>query len=343
MSLVSSLFNSIDKGRSGYNIGLSLGMPKLDTLVYGLQRRWVTTIAGSSGSGKSILTLYSYIYIPFCQYMQDKSINVNFLLFSFEMSAEVLLAKMLCLHIYDTYKKVITYDEVLSLTSTCSDSNYELIKESKEWLEEFEKVATIIDKPVTAKGLYAICKEWTIKYGKYIDKETIGEYTSQEYIPNNPKQYLIVTVDHIKLLQVASGHTAKQEIDEACDYLIHFRNKCNFTVIIVQQLNRNYQSQDRRNSSNNLPELQDLSDSSGPAQASETVIALYHPFREKVSRCLGYDIRQLLDRIRIICLIKNRFGVADKSIGVNFFGEIGLWRELPLPQDINDYEKYVRL
>ena len=74
------LFNSIEKGRSGYNVGLSLGMPKLDSLVYGLQRRWVTTIAGSSGSGKSVLTLYSYIYIPFCQYMQDKSINVNFLL-----------------------------------------------------------------------------------------------------------------------------------------------------------------------------------------------------------------------------------------------------------------------
>lgn len=27
----------------------------------------------------------------------------------------------------------------------------------------------------------------------------------------------------------------------------------------------------------------------------------------------------------------------------SFFGEIGLWRELPLPQDIDDYEKYVRL
>ena len=53
---------------------------------------------------------------------------------------------------------------------------------------------------------------------------------------------------------------------------------------------------DRRNSQNNLLDLSDLSDSSGPTQAAETVIGIYHPFREKVPRCEGYDIRQLQNR-----------------------------------------------
>lgn len=86
-----------------------------------------------------------------------------------------------------------------------------------------------------------------------------------------------------------------------------------------------------------------LSDSSGPTQAAESVVALYHPFREKRTRCEGYDIRQLKDRARLLITLKNRFGVADKIFMTSFFGEIGLWRELPLPQDIDDYEKYVRL
>ena len=41
--------------------------------------------------------------------------------------------------------------------------------------------------------------------------------------------------------------------------------------------------------------------------------------------------------------LKNRFGSADKNVGVNFFGSIGLWRELPKPEEINDYEPYTKL
>lgn len=86
-----------------------------------------------------------------------------------------------------------------------------------------------------------------------------------------------------------------------------------------------------------------LSDSSGPAQAAESVIAIYHPYREKRTKCEGYDIRQLKHLARLIQILKNRFGEADKCFGVCFYGQNGLWKELPLPQDIDDYEKYVRL
>lgn len=275
--------------------------------------------------------------------MNNPNIDLHFLLFSFEMSAEVLLAKLLSLYIYDTYNKVLSYGDILSLTTTISNEDLDFINNSRWWLEEFEKCCDIIDKPTTAKGLYAICKEWSRKFGTYKELESHENYTKEDYIPNNPEQYLIILVDHIKLLSLSTGHTPKQEIDEACDYLIHFRNKCSFTINIVQQFNRNFKSMERKQSESYLPSLEDLSDSSGPTQAAESVVALYHPFREKRTRCEGYDIRQLKDRARLLITLKNRFGVADKIFMTSFFGEIGLWRELPLPQDIDDYEKYVRL
>ena len=83
-----------------------------------------------------------------------------------------------------------------------------------------------------------------------------------------------------------------------------------------------------------------LSDSSGPTQACETVIAIYHPFREKRSKCEGYDIRQLRDRSRIVQVLKNRFGMSDKVVGSSFYGEINYWKELPKPDQINDYSIY---
>ena len=99
--IVENLFKSIDKGRSGLNSGLSSGFKKLDKLVFGVQRQWMTVWAGDSGSGKSSLVLFSQIYQPFQQYYHDKNIDVHFLIYSFEMSSEVLLAKLLSLYLYD--------------------------------------------------------------------------------------------------------------------------------------------------------------------------------------------------------------------------------------------------
>lgn len=48
--IVENLFKSIERGRKGLNNGLSSGLSKLDSTVYGVQRRWLTVWAGDSGS-----------------------------------------------------------------------------------------------------------------------------------------------------------------------------------------------------------------------------------------------------------------------------------------------------
>ena len=58
--IVENLFKSIDKGRSGLNSGLSSGFKKLDKLVFGVQRQWMTVWAGDSGRGN---ITYKLIYI----------------------------------------------------------------------------------------------------------------------------------------------------------------------------------------------------------------------------------------------------------------------------------------
>lgn len=59
--IVDDLFKSINQGRKGLNIGLSTGLPKLDSITFGVQRKWMTTYAGDSGSGNIIHKLiYTY-------------------------------------------------------------------------------------------------------------------------------------------------------------------------------------------------------------------------------------------------------------------------------------------
>lgn len=85
-------------------------------------------------------------------------------------------------------------------------------------------------------------------------------------------------------------------------------------------------------------------DTSGTIEGSEVVIALFYPHREKIARCEGFPIQNVLqDRFRLVQILKNRFGKSDKNIGCTFHGEIGLFKELPKPDEIGDYEPYLDL
>lgn len=237
--ITESLFENIYRGKKGLNKGLSTGFTKLDNVIFGLQRGYFYTIGADQGAGKSSVTLYSFVYQPLKQAILN-NLSVHFLYYSFEMSAEVLFAKLLSLHLFEKYNVIVSYDEILSLKTTISEDHLKLIENEKEWLCLLESKLTVIDKPVNANGVYATCKEWIKNFGNF---KEIDEH-KEEFIPKDPNQYLIVLVDHIRLLK--NDGNVKAQIDQTCDYLIYFRNKCKITAVVVQQLNRGFKSMARR-------------------------------------------------------------------------------------------------
>lgn len=329
------LLRNIKRGREGKNIGIPTGMSKLDAVTYGIQRRSLVVVAADQGSGKTSYSIASYVYNLY-KNRGDKEVNI--LYYSFEMSGDTLFAKLLSLYIFDTFSKEITYETILSLTSPISDEDYDYIVKSEKWLFELEKVFTIYDKSLTPGGIFATCKEWLKLHGEFVQ---VDEH-KENYIEHNSEAYKVVLVDHIGL--VSGADTKKVRIDTTCDYLIYFRNKCNITGIIIQQINRNSKSVDRKLNGYELLQLDDLSDSSATGQAAEVVLMIYYPYREKVATCEGYPIQSTLkSRGRIIQVCKNRYGRSEVNVGASFFGEIGLFVELPQPKEITNYEVYTSL
>ena len=53
MTNVDFLYEAIDRGREGKNIGLKTGIPKIDSYTGGIQRGNYTLVFGLSGAGKS--------------------------------------------------------------------------------------------------------------------------------------------------------------------------------------------------------------------------------------------------------------------------------------------------
>ena len=87
-------------------------------------------------------------------------------------------------------------------------------------------------------------------------------------------------------------------------------------------------------------QLDDLKGTGNPAEDANIVMALFYPFREKMSTYRGYDIKQIGENFRSAVVLKNRWGAADIAVGLGFYGKTGLFRELPIATKITNYEKY---
>ena len=97
--ITNSLVHQITLGRSGKNWGLSMGMPKLESIIDGVTKGTYTLLFSGTGSGKTSLALYSYIYRPLVEHLHDDKFKVTY--YSLEMSSELLFAKLLCMHIFE--------------------------------------------------------------------------------------------------------------------------------------------------------------------------------------------------------------------------------------------------
>ncbi|MGV8961916.1 MAG: DnaB-like helicase C-terminal domain-containing protein [Candidatus Saccharimonadaceae bacterium] len=332
---VKQLLTNIKEGKLGRNIGISTGMATLDSVIYGIQKKYLYTIGADTAGGKTSFAIDIFVYNLI---KNAKGRPLNILYYSFEMSSDILFAKILARYIFDEYGDVITYEDILSLTKPISSENEELIRKATPWLLEIEKMVTIYDKALSPNGIYATCKQWLKQFGTFVE---IAEHR-EDYIEHDSSAYKIAIIDHVGL--ISGPGSKKEKIDLAVDYFIYFRNKCNLTGVFVQQLNRNAKSMDRKTNGYELIQLDDFKDTSGTTDASEVVIALYFPYREKIARCEGYPIQNVLKkRFRLCQILKNRYGQADVNKGLLFYGEIGMFKELPKPEDIGDYEPYLTL
>lgn len=346
MTNVDILYKMIDNGRQGKNIGLKTGLDKLDEYTGGLQKGIYTLIFGLSGAGKTAVCLYYYIYRPL---KDNPKSDIKYIYFSLELSAELLLAKLLCLYLYEEFNVVISYSELMSWKDILTNEQYEYVKAGKKWLKSISEKLIIFDKTLTSKSFYHTIMSQLSLWGSF---EEIDEGRRKIYIKNNPNQWVSVVVDHVGLITCSDGRTKKAEIDLMSQYAVTLKEKCQVSFFMLQQENRTSSDIDRIKAGLTESSSEGLKDTGNTFNDCEVCIGVYYPLKFKLKTWAGYEIinpdpssefKGLRDRCRGIQLIKNRHGASDKSIPVNFFGELGLFRALPEPDKITDYKQYIHL
>jgi replicative DNA helicase len=111
--------------------------------------------------------------------------------------------------------------------------------------------------------------------------------------------------------------------------------------VVVSQFNRDISNPIRIKNGDVEPQLDDFKDSSTTQEDADVVMALFDPMRYKVPDPSGYDLNKLVDTtgskfFRSLRIIKNSYGSDDIRIGLGFYGEIGMFKELPRKKDITD-------
>ena len=336
MTIAEKLRNEIDRGRLGLNHGISFGMPKLESIMDGVTRETYTLIISNSGAGKTTFALYAYVYKPLMQHLDDD--NYKVLYFSLEMNEVSLYIKLLSMYIFETYGIELSYKEILSRKKeyVLSDEHYNLVMECMPWVDKISKKLEIYDKYLDATKMYAILKDRLEKMGQFVETETRWVYK-----PNNPSLTYVVITDHIGLIKPRAGNTLKMEIDLYSSYQVTLREKCGISPVIIQQANREQGNIERFKQGKSAFTINDAKDTGNTVQDCNVMIALYNPYRDGLKTYKKYNIEVLESNFRSIMVLKNRFGDCDVEVGCNFFGNISIFHELPKPDEIFDYQRYL--
>lgn len=336
MNNIASLWQLIERGRKGQNIGTSTGLPKLDKIIGGIQPSRYYLIGAASSVGKTS-------YVLFMMYNMLKNLSeeepVYFLYYSLEIGSEVLLAKLMALYCAEEFGVYLTLNDVLSFESPICDEYVEYLKKAKEWLDSKEKYLQVIDTTLNSKSLYKTMIPFAEKFGYY--EEINGRNV---YIPNNPKQRIIGIIDHFNLVQGTDGRKLKEEIDLMSSYMVTIKRKYHVTWLALQQQNRDASSMERRKADMSEPGLTDLRDTSSTSQDADCVLQLFFPFREKLSTYRGYPImgdKAFKQTLRSCIISKNRYGIANQVIAMAFYGSVGWWKELDKAENISDPTIYL--
>ena len=333
--IAEQLLEEIDRGRLGLNHGISMGLPKLESIIDGVTRETYTLILSNSGAGKTSFALYAYVYKPLMNHLDDDDFKILF--FSLEMNEISLYIKLLSIYIFETYGIELSFKKILSREKefVLSEEHYDLVKQCMPWIEKISSKLEIYDKSVNAAKVYAILKTRLEEMGKFVETET-----RWIYIPHNPKLIYNIVIDHIGLVRPSQGNNLKQEIDTLSSYLVTLREKCGISPVVIQQANREQGNIERFKQGKSAFSINDAKDSGNTVQDCNVMIAIYNPHRDGLKTYRKYNIELLQNNYRSIMVLKNRFGDCDVEVGMNFFGGINTFHELPKPDEIYDYERY---
>ena len=343
--LSDSFISKVELGMTGANIGIPGGLPRFDNRVYNIQTGKMSSIVGSSKSGKTAFAIWRYIFIP---WVNGKKKNIKWIFYSLEVDVDQIKARLAAMFAFHFYKVEIDPNLIYSLgNNLLSFEQYELVKKiSDEHLNPlFDRITFIGDANESyPTAIYKYCLNYYKNNGEIIFEtyETMGasdEKVNKQRIvgyKSNKEEEVFLIIDTLGLMKKESRFTKKDNIDKWLeDYAITLRNIFKTTIINLHHLNRSISNFDRvKHSGEDLqPQLDDIKDTSGIGECSDLVLCIFNPnvFKE-IEVHQGYILDDYRGQYRSLHVLASRYTECPLNVAVTFNFKTGAWAELPPPK-----------
>ena len=261
MSIYKRVIQNIEENKKikesgGYNAIPWLRMPKFSSIMPGVMKKTYFLTTASSKVGKSQLTDFMFVLEPynFIKKVPNSEIDINIDYFLLEMSKEEKILTYLSHFLYVDKGIRIEPNKLLSLYKdrTITDEIFNITKsvEFADKFQDFEEKINIHDNIGNPYGIYKKVYNYAKKNGYYVDfngqriewKDLEEESKSEaykfvdHYVPNNPKEYKIIIVDHTSLLTPENGSTLHAAMDNWSSVrALKLKKKFGYTIVDVQQ------------------------------------------------------------------------------------------------------------
>lgn len=343
-------FRSIEENKRNKEQGIfnsiPFGLPSLDKHLPGVMKGMQYLITASSGIGKTQLTKFLFVNQPykFVKNHPELGLKLKFLYFALEESKEEFMLGLISNRLKEVYNINVGALELRSMGNyTLSSEILSKIRECREYFRELSQSLEIIDTISNPFGIYKYVRNYAKNNGTFHYKTVIIDGKEEKifdyYESNDPKEFVVVIVDHYSLLQPESTpdtntlHLAMTKF--SAEYMRkqitkHFK----YCGIGVQQQAAEKEKQQYTMSGGSIesklePSLDGLGDNKLTQRDALIVIGLFAPERYEISKHLDYDITTLKDNYRSITILKNRIGTPNLKKGFFFNGQTNSFAELP--------------
>lgn len=324
------LLEQVKRGQQGLNKALPIGIKDPKDALIGILPSHYYLIGADAGVGKTTFTDYNFVLTPY--FNQPDDIDIQWFYYSLELGASMKKASWLNYVIWREEKKLIPIDDLLGFKGTIlTEEQMFLIEKYTPVVEKLAADVRLHDDSINPTGIYHELLDFAEKNGNftYEDYEIRGVKHKRRtsYIPDNPRQRVIVVIDHLALLSSEQNKSRKELMDLMSEYAIKLRNLCGFTFVIVQQFSTAQEAQSRSQNKNQMritPGRSDFGDSTYTYRDAEVVIGGVCPAKFEFENYRGYDIKQFGESLTFWFVIKNRW------IGKNTVYPLKRVRDLPI-------------
>jgi hypothetical protein len=336
---------------SGRLLGIPwLDLPKLNSVIPGIQKKRMVIVTASSKVGKSMIANFLFMYQPLKYKLQNPHIKLKIFYFSLEISKEELCLQVISKRLNEIYNVTISPENLYSYFKdyTINEEVLKKIEAEKEYFELFERTVEVIGHIKNPTGIYKHVREYAKANGTFYFKGSKVDPTNtiyDTYKPNDPDEYVIVITDHLSLLGTENGGTLRDAMqDYSSNYGLKMRDNFGYTVVNIQQQVGSQEQQQFTFKGDSIveklrPSQDGLADCKTTVRDCNLLIGLFSPVRYNLAEYAGYNIDVMRDNYRELSIILNRNGRGSTNLDLGFVGDCCNFFELPSAKEVN-YDKF---